>query len=207
MKQKSNKSRALTTGLLQDSLFSRAPWGNAKSLPTTARLLQTTFTMGFSCVSSQKSQQGQVVGSESLLNYCICSTHVYHNWKLALANSDHSRSPPATGYPTLLFLLETTGAPSPISAASLKMGETWSAEDPLLETSFFPFSLPSSPVFQAETSLLFPELFIKGSEVFLWITLMFQGAILLLCKIPFSVLLKLIQSGITYFVKNIVQKY
>lgn len=36
---------------------------------------------------------------------------------------------------------------------------------------------------------------------------MFQGAILLLCKIPFSVLLKLIQSGITYFVKNIVQKY
>lgn len=64
------------------ALFGRAPWGNAKSLPTTARLLQTAFTMGFSCASSQKSRQGQVVGSESLLNYCICSTHMYHNWKL-----------------------------------------------------------------------------------------------------------------------------
>jgi len=56
-------------------------------------------------------------------------------------------------------------------------------------------------------SLPFSELFIKGSEVFLWITLMFQGAILLLCKTPFSALLKLIGSGITHFVKSTVRKY
>lgn len=63
---------------------------------------------------------------------------------------------------------------------------------------FIFISLPSSPAFQAETSLLFPELFIRASEVFLWLTPMFQGAIWLLCKIPFSVLLKLIQSGFTH---------
>lgn len=70
---------------------------------------------------------------------------------------------------------------------------------------FYPFSLLSSSVFQAETSLLFPELFVKGFEVFLWLTQVFQGTILLLCKIPFSAMLELIQSDITHFVKSLMQ--
>lgn len=70
----------------------------------------------------------------------------------------------------------------------------------------YPFSLSSSPAFQAETSLLFPEMLFKGSEVFLCIILILQGATLLLCKTPCSALLKLTRSGIPHFARRVVQK-
>lgn len=62
-------------------------------------------------------------------------------------------------------------------AESERSSEHW---EPTAGKWFHPFSLSSSPVFQAETSLLFPELFVKGLEVFLWLTQVLQGTTLLL---------------------------
>lgn len=97
---------------------------------------QAPFTMGLSHVSSQRSRQGQDIGSGSPLNGCIGSTYTRHSWKLALAKPNRSSAPPATGCTTLLFLVEITDAPSPISAALPKLGESWNTENPPLETGF-----------------------------------------------------------------------
>lgn len=189
------------------ALFSRGLWGNGKSLPTTARLLQTTFTIGFSHVSYQKSWQGQDTGSESLLSCCICSTCRHHNWKLALGKPKSCQITTSNWLYNFAILAGNHRYIKSKLSSIAETGRNLERWEPTAGKWFYPFSFPSSPAFRAETSLLFPEPFIKGSEVFLWITLMFQAAILLLCKIPFSALLKLIQSGITHFVKSIVQKY
>lgn len=113
------------------ALFCRGPWGNGKSQqPGSHRPLSTwSLTM---------SHPKRADGARCRLRKSFKSLHLLH---LHISQLETGPSKPKTLQITTTIRLcyscwKPTDIPRPISAASLKLGETWNAENTLLETGF-----------------------------------------------------------------------
>lgn len=146
------------------AVFGRGPWGIGKSLPTTARLQHTTFPMGFSCVSSQKSRQEQEIDAECPLNHCI--------YLQLETGCSKPKSLQVTTSNWLYDFVNSCWKPQIHQVQSQQHCWNWEKHgmlriyNLLLETFFFPLSLPSTQHFRQRCHFCSQSCLSKGLKYF-----------------------------------------